>query len=116
MVSGINWKRMAISLVLAAIFGIICAYGTSTVDIPGVVITFPLLVTIFYARLLIGFVIGISEQIQILKGEMSNAALRGAIMGAIVSIVVSMFGGGEIMIAAGIVYGIIIDILATRFG
>ncbi len=28
-------KRMAISLIVAAFFGVFCAYGTSTVEIPG---------------------------------------------------------------------------------
>ena len=37
-------------------------------------------------------------------------------MGAIVSVGISFFGGAEIFIAFGIVYGILTDFLATKFG
>ncbi len=113
---GINWKRMVVSLLLAAFFGIGCAYGTSTVEIPGFEVTMPYLLTIFYARLLIGLVIGLSENVKLVAGDMKNAALRGGIFGAIVTGVMAFYGGAEIFIISGIVYGVITDILATKFG
>jgi hypothetical protein len=113
---GINLKRMGIALIVAAIFGLFCAYGMTTVEIPGVEITLSLLLMTFYARLLIGFVIGLSEHVKLLGREPHNSILRGAVMGGIVSIVVSFYGGGEVMISFGIIYGIITDFLATRFG
>jgi hypothetical protein len=73
----------------------------------------PYLYTIFYARLMIGFVIGLSENVKFLKGNLSNAALRGAIWGAIMSITISFYGGAVVFIGAGIVYGIITDVVAT---
>jgi hypothetical protein len=78
---GINAKRMTIALILAAIFGYFCAYGTSTVQIPGFTITMPYLYTIFYSRLMIGFVIGLSENVKFLKGNLSNAVVRGGLWG-----------------------------------
>ncbi len=110
---GINAKRMTIALIMAAIFGVFCAYGTSTMQIPGFVVTMPYLYTIFYARLLIGFVIGLSENVKFLKGNISNAIVRGALWGAIMSISISFYGGAEAYITAGIVYGIITDVVAT---
>ena len=97
-----------------------CAYGTSQLDpeaigIPGFEITFALLAATFYNRLLIGLVIGFAGSISILKGKMQNAALRGAILGGVVSIGMGFYGGMEIIVLFGIVYGIITDVAATRF-
>ena len=116
LMEGINWKRMLIALFFAGVFGVFCAMGTATVEIPGFVVTLPYLLTIFYARLLIGLVIGLSEHVRIISGEMKNAALRGGIFGAIVTVVIAFYGGTEIFILSGIIYGIITDALATRFG
>ncbi len=111
---GLNLKRMLIALILAAIFGFFCAYGTSTVEIPGFVMTTEYLLTVFYARLMIGFLVGFTGGLVLLKGKMANAALRGGIMGVIASISISFFGGAAVLIPAGIVYGIITDVVATR--
>ena len=110
-----NKKRLGIALLLSGLFGVFCAYGTSTVEIEGFEITLPYILTIFYARVLIGFFVGISEHIQILKNKYQNAALRGAIFGLIASIVIAFYGGGEILMSAGTVYGLITDVVATRF-
>ena len=109
---GINIKRMAIALVLSAFFGYFCAYGTSTMNIPGV--TLPFLYTVFYARLLIGFVIGLTEDVKFLKNSLCNSAFRGALWGAILSITISFYGGAGVYIAAGIIYGMITDVVATK--
>jgi hypothetical protein len=113
---GIDWKRMLVSLLLAAFFGLGCAYGTSTVEIPGFTVTMPYLETIFYARLLMGFMIGLAGGVVLLKGATKNAVLRGAVIGAISSVSISFYGGAEVFIAAGIVYGIITDVVATKTG
>jgi hypothetical protein len=110
-----NIKRLIIAVIISAIFGIFCAYGTSTVEIPNFEITMAYLYTIFYARLLIGFFIGIADNINPLKGKYQNSIVRGAIFGFLASIVISFYGGAEIFILAGIIYGVITDLLATRF-
>lgn len=110
-----NVKRLSIALVISALFGLFCAYGTSTVDIKGFDITLEYLLMIFYARLLIGFLVGIGDNVNILKKKYQNAVARGALFGLIASIVISFYGGGEFFIAFGIVYGIITDLIATRF-
>jgi len=111
---GINGKRMLVSLLLASFFGAGCAYGTSTAQIPGFTVTMPYLETIFYARLLMGVIIGLAGGVVLLKGAVKNAAVRGAIIGAVCSISISFYGGAAIFIAAGIVYGIITDVVATK--
>jgi hypothetical protein len=108
-------KRMLISLIVAALCGVFCAYWTSGVEIPGFEVTIPYLLTIFYNRLLMGFVIGLAGGIRILKKEFLNSIIRGIIIGAIVSIGISFYGGAFAFISAGIVYGAITDILATKF-
>jgi hypothetical protein len=113
---GLSLKRMGIALLVAAFFGAGCAYGTSTVEIPGFTVTMPYLLTIFYSRLMIGLVIGLAGEVKLMKKEPQNSLLRGGLAGAIVSIGISFYGGAEILTAAGIVYGIITDFLATRFG
>ncbi len=109
-------RRMVIALVVAAVCGLFCTYGTSTVEIPGFEITMPYLLTIFYSRLLLGLIIGLSEAIKLLRRELLNSAIRGALMGAIVSIGISFYGGSAIFITAGMVYGALADLLSTKFG
>lgn len=110
-----NIKRMIIAVIIAAVFGVFCAYGTSTVKIEGFEITLPYLLTIFYARVLIGLFVGLADNVNPLKGKYKNSVLRGIIFGLLASIVIAFYGGGEIFIIAGIIYGIIIDVIATRF-
>jgi len=109
-------KRMAISLFVAGLFGVFCAYGTSTVQIPGFQLTMPYLLTIFYSRLLIGLVIGLAGDIRLIRGELWNSIVRGAVLGAIMSVGISFYGGAQAFIPFGMIYGAVADFLATRFG
>jgi ABC-type Mn2+/Zn2+ transport system permease subunit len=109
-------ERMTIALAMAALFGFFCAYGTSTIEIPGFTMTMEYMLTIFYSRLMIGLLVGFAGCLVILKKPMANAALRGAMLGGIMSIGISFYGGAEIFIMAGIIYGMITDVVATRFG
>lgn len=111
---GLNLKRMGIALVIIALFGVLCVY-VQTLVTPADQITMPYLMTIFYNRLLLGFVIGLSGSLKLLNGELANAVLRGGIMGAIVSLGISFYGSTG-FIPAGIVFGIITDLVATKFG
>ncbi len=116
MCKGVNKKRVGLSLLLAGIFGVFCAYGTSTIDIPGMTAETmnAMLLTVFYGRLLIGVLIGFTEQVEFLKNRIHNAVVRGAVMGAVVTPVISLYGGFEIFMAAGVVYGILTDLIATK--
>lgn len=106
----INTRRIKISLALGVIAGVICLYGTMT-SIPGV-LTIPILATIFYDRILLGFVVGIADGFKI------NPLIRGAIIGAVVSLLIAIpsgITGGALLVGAGVVYGIFIDLVATKF-
>jgi hypothetical protein len=107
-------KRMAIALALAAVFGYFCALGTSAVEIPGFEATLPYLLTVFYSRLMMGFTIGFAGGVKLLKGEARNAALRGAVIGGIVSVGIAFYGGAAVLIPFGMVYGLLTDLIATK--
>ena len=115
-----NGKRIVLALIVAAFCGAFCAYGTISAQIPGLVITAALLASIFYERLLIGLVIGLADSVVFVKKHrMLNAVLRGAFFGAVVSFsmaVQNLSTGGTVLIGFGIVYGIVIDTIATKFG
>ena len=110
-----NWKRLIIALIIGALGGAFCAYGTTMAEIPGLVVDTPLLATIFWGRLMIGLVVGLAGSLVILKGVLANAALRGLILGAIMSVGLGFYGGMEILVIAGAIYGLIADVVATKF-
>ena len=106
----INTRRIKISVALGVVVGAICLYGTIT-GIPGV-LTLPILATIFYDRVLLGFVVGIAYGLKI------HPVSRGAIIGAMVSLLIAIpsgITGGALLMGAGVVYGVIIDLVATKF-
>jgi hypothetical protein len=106
----INTRRIKISLAFGVAAGAICLYGTLT-GIPGV-LTLPILAMIFYDRVLLGFVVGIAYGLRI------HPVLRGAIVGAVVSLIIAIpsgITGGALLMGAGVVYGIVTDIVATKF-
>jgi hypothetical protein len=108
-------KRLMISLLVGALSGLFCIYWTY-LEMSGFATTIQYLLTIFYNRLLIGFVVAISESLKIFKGEPQNSISRGALIGAIISIGLYIQTGSLGFILPGIVYGVIADFLATRYG
>ena len=78
--------------------------------------TIQYLLTIFYNRLLIGFVVAFSESIKIFNKDPQNSILRGSLIGAIVSIALFIQTGSPTFIPPGIVFGAIADFLATKYG
>jgi len=104
-----NTKRVIIATVIGGLCGIFCAYG-AVWKYPG---RFGMLIlaSIIYNRALLGFVIGIADNIKV------HSIARGAILGAIVSIAMAIpsgISGALTLVAFGIVYGIITDFVATK--
>ena len=104
-----NTKRVIIATVIGGLCGIFCAYG-AVWKYPG---RFGMLIlaSIIYNRALLGFVIGIADNIKV------HPIAKGAILGAIVSIAMAIplgISGGLTLVAFGIVYGIITDFVATK--
>lgn len=104
-----NIKRIIIAMAIGMLCGIFCAYGTIW-KYPGQ-FGMPILASIVYNRALMGFVIGIADNIKV------HPIVRGAVLGAIVSIAIGIPSGisGVLTLTAfGIVYGIITDLVATK--
>ncbi|MFX1392496.1 MAG: hypothetical protein ACFFAH_02875 [Promethearchaeota archaeon] len=114
---GIDVNRMIIALIIGAVFGIFCAWATSQAPIPSAWLTIEFLIYIFYNRLILGFILGISDNIKIINSKYANAAIRGAIIGTIISVILIIIPGWAAIsyLFSGIVYGVIIDLIATRF-
>lgn len=112
-----NPKRLLICLFLGLFFGAGCAYGTMTSPmVPEFAKTTQWLLTTVYNRVLIGLFIGLVDKVQLVKKKkLFNAALRGGILGALVTLGISFYGGAIIYIIAGIIYGAITDVVGTKF-
>ena len=115
-----KYKRLSTATILGAILGIFCILGVSqrmpTSPVPNSTIY---LVNAWYSRVLMGIIIGLAGEIVILKnneGSILNPILRGAIIGAIVSVYFAFFGQ-EISLSyfgAGIMFGVINDVVTTK--
>ena len=124
-------KRFVISIVLALLFGLLCSYtawnSDATLKMSDSYWGWPIMLNIMFNRLLIGFAITFSWFMtkHPLFWFRMYPILRGAIIGAFVSI--DMIFGPFIMwyeqaailawmtILAWTLYGMIIDLVATRF-
>jgi hypothetical protein len=101
-----NIKRLIIATVLGILCGLFCMYGTIT-KFPGEFGTL-MLIGIVYNRTLIGIVIGISDNIDL------HPALRGAIIGIVVSMAMAIFNAAWIVVGFGLVYGVLIDVVTSK--
>lgn len=124
-------KRLLISSLLGIGFGLLCVYLASTKDPSMWDTSSPVFWSIVYNRFLIGFVIGIAGFMT--KHPCFNfkvpAWLRGIKIGAMISLAMAintlLAPGMEsselwklfwLTILSGAIYGLIIDVVATKFG
>lgn len=111
-------KRLGISILLGAMLGVLCIIGISMrIGSSG---NEWFLFAMWYNRLLMGVLIGFAGSWTILPGEgkeLKNASIRGLVLGAIVTSAILFSTGIKDIPSwfAGIVYGPIIDIVATHF-
>lgn len=105
-------KRMKVSLVTGAILGVVCIIGASVRS--GFESEAYWLFALWYNRVLMGLVIGLPW------GDigLTKAIVRGAVLGFVVSFAFySATGFGDIVsFLAGVIYGMIIEYVAYRFG
>ncbi len=109
-----NNRRLIISIIAGAILGVFCIIGISLRM--GYAGNELFILATWVNRLVIGLVVGLAPY-YIIKNNTRNVILRGAILGFIIS--------GSFFLAtafkdvpgffAGIVYGIIIDYIATKY-
>ena len=105
-------KRMIVSLAAGALLGVVCIVGASVRSGFGLEATY--LFAFWYNRLLMGFVIGLLDSSPGLPGVL----YRGALIGLLVSFAFySSIGFGDpVGFIAGIIYGVIIEYFAFRYG
>ncbi len=105
-------KRMKVSIITGAILGVVCIVGASLRSGFGHDAVF--LFAFWYNRLLMGIVIGLLD----VKIGMPKLLYRGAGIGLLVSFAFySSIGFGDpVNFIAGIIYGVIIEYLAYKYG
>ncbi len=104
-------KRMKVSLLCGAALGVVCIIGALARSGGTAGISF--LFALWFNRLLMGMVIGLVRE----KAEGSALILRGALLGLIVSFAFySAAGFGDaVSFLAGIVYGVIIELVCRKY-
>jgi len=105
-------QRMKVSLITGAILGIVCIIGASIRA--GFDLDAAYLFAFWYNRLLMGFVIGLLDG----KLGLPKVLYRGAGIGLLVSFAFySSIGFGDpVGFIAGIIYGVIIEYVAFKYG
>ena len=114
----ISLKRIGLATVFGAILGIFCILGASG-RVGGWTGNEVLLIGLWYNRVIMGLLIGFAGDLKLIKnGNRSkwlNSTLRGIILGFLVSL--QFYLSTSLLdlptFIAGIVYGIIIDLLST---
>jgi len=113
-------KRIGFATLIGAILGIFCILGASG-RVGGWSGNEVILIGLWYNRVIIGLVVGFAgDLILIKKGQRSkwvNSTLRGALLGLIISLQFYLSTNFLDLLGflAGILFGIIIDILCTLF-
>ncbi|MFA6027438.1 MAG: hypothetical protein WC752_00740 [Patescibacteria group bacterium] len=110
----VNKRRLIIALICGALLGIICILGV------GIRLGFGgnelFILATWYNRVIMGLVIGLAGGITVIKGKF-NPLVRGLLLGLMVSL--ALFLSTELRdplgFMAGVVYGVIIDHLASKY-
>lgn len=109
-------RRLGVSLISGAMLGIVCIIGVGLRS-GGFAGQGLFLVAMWYNRLLMGLLIGLADKLRLVEGA-SNRYVRGAVLGLAVSL--AIFLSTELRdvpsFLAGIVYGMIIEHVAARYG
>jgi hypothetical protein len=117
----VNYRRLSISIIIGAILGVFCIIGVGSRIPGGYLPNIVFLIGMWYNRVIMGFLIGLAGDIQILKSEngskLGNTILRGFVFGLLVSSAIFLSTEFRDLLSffAGIAYGIIIDVIATRY-
>ena len=105
-----NKRRMITSLITGAILGVVCIIG-ATIRFGGEASTY-LLFALWYNRIIMGLVIGLT----ISNKDLPTIIIRGALLGLVVSFAYYATTGFTDIVSflAGIVYGVIIEYVNFR--
>ncbi|MFC2163166.1 hypothetical protein ACFLRF_05745 [Candidatus Altiarchaeota archaeon] len=109
-----NKKRLVLALICGAILGIFCILGV------GLRLGFEgnelFILATWYNRVIMGLIIGLAGGINVINNKF-NPLLRGLLLGLIVSLALYLSTElrDPLSFMAGIVYGVIIDYLASKY-
>ncbi|MBU0577125.1 hypothetical protein KJ742_03155 [Patescibacteria group bacterium] len=107
-------KRMLLAIITGAVLGVFCIIGVGyRFGYSGNEL---FLFATWFNRLLMGMVIGLAGSLIIIKGKY-NALIRGALLGLIVSFSFYLATDFKDLTGfiAGIIYGVIIDYVASKY-
>jgi hypothetical protein len=107
-------KRLGLSVLSGAVLGVFCIIGGSVrLGWEGNEL---LLFSLWYNRLIMGFLIGLAQNVVLVKGKW-NWILRGAGLGLAVSAAYFLTSGASdwVSFIAGMIYGVIIEFVLMRF-
>jgi hypothetical protein len=113
-----NVKRIILAIIIGAVLGIFCILGAGG-RVGGWLGNEILLIGLWYNRVIMGAIIGLAGDLQLIKkgrnAKWLNATLRGVILGLLVSLQFYLSTSllDLLTFIAGIMYGVIIDVLAT---
>jgi len=109
-------RRIGLALASGAALGVLCIIGVgSRLGYTG---NESYLIGVWYNRVVMGLLIGLSPEIIIISDdEMKNAVIRGLLLGFFVTtaILLSTSFKDYPSYLAGLAYGIIIDVIATKY-
>jgi hypothetical protein len=105
-------KRMKASVLAGAALGVVCIIGATVRLGSGIGLAY--LFALWFNRLLMGMVVGMFHE----KPGIPTLVLRGALTGLIVSFAFYSASGftDAVSFLAGIIYGIVIEFVARRYG
>jgi hypothetical protein len=117
----VDYRRVGIGIATGALLGVLCIVGVGTRLFAGAYLENMLyLFGMWYNRVIMGLLIGLAGGVMFIDREnpnsLANAALRGLILGVLVSSGIFLADAYQdvMSLLAGFAYGIIIDIVATQ--
>jgi hypothetical protein len=109
-------RRLWVAVIAGAVLGVFCIVGASVRGTggaePGLY-----LAALWYNRVVMGLLIGLAGGLQLVDRSW-NLYLRGGVLGLLVSLAFFLSSGAMDVVSflAGIVYGVLIDWAANRWG
>ncbi|MBD3406061.1 MAG: hypothetical protein GF411_08055 [Candidatus Lokiarchaeota archaeon] len=116
----VDYRRLGISIVLGAVLGVLCIIGVGSRLPGGIIPNIIFLIGMWYNRVVMGLVIGLADDVMILKGKeksnIPNAVIRGLLFGILISSAIFLSTEFRDLpgLFAGFAYGVIIDAIATK--
>ncbi|MFO7990739.1 MAG: hypothetical protein R6U61_00410 [Thermoplasmata archaeon] len=108
-------RRVLVAVSSGALLGVFCIVGVGTrIGFQGNEL---FLFAMWYNRVIMGLLIGLAGGLKIIDSE-NNYIVRGLILGILVSSAITLTSGflDWPSFFAGVVYGVIIDLAATKWG